>query len=145
MGNLWILAAADVDNVATTDGEPLPAADQGNAAETVESVDGGNGQTETPPPPGFFDNPINIVLMAVMFLFLYFAMFRGPKKKQQEHAKMVNSLKKNDRVCTIGGIYGTVIEVRDKEIVIKIDESNNTKMKVMPSAIRNVATEEREN
>ena len=54
-------------------------------------------------------------------------------------------LKKNDKVCTIGGIYGTVIEVRDKEIVIKIDESNNTKMKVTPGAIRNVATEEREN
>ena len=75
---------------------------------------------------------------------MYLFMIRGPKKKQQEHSKMVSSLKKNDRVCTIGGIYGTVIEVRDKEIVLKIDESNNTKMKVTLGAIRSVAAEERE-
>jgi preprotein translocase subunit YajC len=57
---------------------------------------------------------------------------------------MVKSLQKNDRVRTIGGIFGTVIEVRDKEVIIKIDESNNTKMRVSPNAISSVVGDEKE-
>ena len=81
-----------------------------------------------------------IVIMIIMYMFI----FRGPKKKQQQHAQMVKSLKKNDRVRTIGGIFGTVIEVRDKDGIIKIDESNNTKIRVSPSAISTVTGDEKE-
>lgn len=145
MNNLWMLTLADVEDVASTEGEPLAAADQAEGAETGTIADGSvEGTDGKPEPVGFFENPINIVLIVLMFVFIYFAMFRGPKKKQQEHAKMVNALKKNDKVCTIGGIYGTIIEIRDKEIVLKIDESNNTKIKVTHWAVRNVAAEERE-
>jgi len=77
-----------------------------------------------------------LLIIVVMYLFL----FRGPKKKQQEHQKMVASLKKNDRVRTIGGILGTVLDVQDNEVLLKIDESNNTKMRVVPSAIAVVLT-----
>jgi preprotein translocase subunit YajC len=77
-----------------------------------------------------------LLIIMVMYLF----MFRGPKKKQQEHQKMVASLKKNDRVRTIGGILGTVLDVRDDEIVLKVDEATNTKMRVVPSAIAVVLT-----
>ena len=53
---------------------------------------------------------------------------------------MVQTLAKNDRVRTIGGIIGTVVDIKDDEITVKIDESNNTKIKVVPSAIsRNVS------
>jgi preprotein translocase subunit YajC len=69
---------------------------------------------------------------------MYFMMFRGPKKRQQQQQQMVKSLKKNDRVQTVGGILGTVLDVNDNEITIKIDESNNTKIKVLPSAINRV-------
>ena len=51
---------------------------------------------------------------------------------------MVKALGKNDRVRTIGGILGTVIDVKDNELTIKIDESNNTKIKVVPGAIAEV-------
>jgi preprotein translocase subunit YajC len=60
---------------------------------------------------------------------------RGPRKKQQEHKQMVQSLKKNDKVRTIGGIIGTIVDIKDDEITLKIDETNNTKIKVIPSAI----------
>jgi preprotein translocase subunit YajC len=80
------------------------------------------------------------ILFGVMAVLLYFMLFRGPKKKQQQHQKMVKSLKKNDKVQTIGGIIGTIIDISDDEITLKIDESNNTKMKVSPSAIaKNIA------
>ncbi|MBC8378196.1 MAG: preprotein translocase subunit YajC [Planctomycetes bacterium] len=74
----------------------------------------------------------------LIFIVMYLLMFRGPKKKQQEHQKMVSSLAKNDRVRTIGGIFGTVLDVRDNEVVLKVDESTNTKMRVSPSAIATV-------
>jgi preprotein translocase subunit YajC len=51
---------------------------------------------------------------------------------------MVQSLQKNDRVRTIGGIFGTVIDVRDDVITLKVDESNNTKIKVTSGAISSV-------
>ena len=75
-----------------------------------------------------------------MFVMMYLILFRGPRKKQQQHKQMVQTLSKNDRVRTIGGIIGTVVDIKDNEITLKIDESNNTKIKVVPSAIgRNVS------
>jgi len=66
---------------------------------------------------------------------MIFILFRGPRKKQQEHKKMVQSLEKNDKVRTIGGIIGTVVDINGDVITLKVDESNNTKIKVVSSAI----------
>jgi preprotein translocase subunit YajC len=77
-----------------------------------------------------------------MFVLMYMILFRGPRKKQQQHKQMVQTLAKNDKVRTIGGIIGTVVDIKDDEITLKVDESNNTKIKVLPSAIgRNVTKE----
>jgi preprotein translocase subunit YajC len=86
-------------------------------------------------------NPLYQYLpLIVLFILIYFLMFRGPRKKQQQHKTMIQSLKKNDRVRTIGGIIGTIVEVKDDEITLKVDESNNTKIRVVPNAInRNIS------
>jgi preprotein translocase subunit YajC len=69
-------------------------------------------------------------------------MFREPRKKQKQQQQMVSTLKKNDKVRTIGGIIGTVVDVKDDEVVLKVDESNNTKIRIIPSAIgKNLTTE----
>ena len=73
--------------------------------------------------------------LILIFVLVYFMFFRGPRKKQQQHKQMVQSLHKNDKVRTIGGVIGTVIDVKDDEITLKVDESNNTKIKIVPSAI----------
>ena len=81
-------------------------------------------------------------MIGLMVLVMYFILFRGPRKKQQQHKKMVQSLQKNDKVRTIGGIIGTIVDVKDDEITLKIDEANNTKIKISTSAIgRNLSTE----
>ena len=55
---------------------------------------------------------------------------------------MIQSLKKNDKVRTIGGIIGIVVDVKDDEVTLKVDESNNTKIKVAASAIgKNLSNE----
>ena len=89
------------------------------------------------------DNPMLLIMLPLLLVYMFF-MFRGPKKKQQEHKKMVQSLQKNARVRTIGGIYGTVLDVRDDEIILKIDESTNAKMRVSPQAIATVLTDKAE-
>ena len=141
MNSIWILAQAD----------PAPEAAEENvitmesAEETAEIAtleEGANG-TEPPPPPRQQQNSGFLVLMlGVMAIFLFMTI-RGPRKKQQQHQKMVSSLKKNDRVRTIGGIFGTVVDVRQDDIVLKIDESNNTKIHIVPSAIGTVLSEEK--
>ena len=72
-----------------------------------------------------------ILIFAVMYLLL----FRGPRKKQQKQKQMIGSLQKNDRIRTIGGIIGTIVDIKDDEITLKVDESNNTKIKIAASAI----------
>jgi preprotein translocase subunit YajC len=56
---------------------------------------------------------------------------------------MLSELKKGDRVQTIGGILGTVVEARDTEILVKVDESSNAKIRFSRSAIHRVIEEEK--
>ena len=120
-------------------------------AEVIEGGDLGSEPTTTnqtiqqdpnqPTPRGTERNPnasFTYILLGLMFVIFYFMIFRGPKKKQQQQQKMIQSLQKNARVQTIGGILGTILEVGDNEITLKIDETNNTKIKVLPNAISKV-------
>lgn len=81
---------------------------------------------------------IGIFLVVGVFWFM---MSRGRRKEQQRYQDMLNNLKKNDRVQTIGGVIGTVVEVRDNEVVLKVDESSNVKMRFVRNAIKDVLRE----
>jgi preprotein translocase subunit YajC len=85
-----------------------------------------------------------LFLMLAMFAIMYFIMIRPQKKKQQEQRKMLESVGKGTRIRTIGGIIGTIVSEQDDEVVIKIDETTNTKMRIVRSAIGKVITEEEE-
>lgn len=69
---------------------------------------------------------------------------RPERRKQAGHREQLKSLKKNDRVVTIGGIYGVVMNVqRDAdEVTLKIDEANNTKIRVTLASIGRVVGDE---
>ncbi len=135
MKNIWILAA---DEGTELNGAP---AQDITATESTTTAPDGN-QVETPPVEPKKQGYGSLILLGVMFVFIYMMMFRGPKKKQQQHSKMVQALQKNDRVKTIGGIIGTIIEVKDDVIILKIDESNNTKIKVTIGAISGKISQE---
>jgi preprotein translocase subunit YajC len=74
----------------------------------------------------------------------YFMIIRPERRKQAGHKSRLEALKKNDRVVTIGGIYGVVMNVlRDAdEVTLKIDEATNTKIKVTFGAIGRVIADE---
>jgi len=141
MSDMWILAQAEGENAPVTIGEE-PVGDESTAITKDAAGDPNSGAgTDVQRKPAF--GPMQILLIGVM-IFVVFMMFRGPKKKQQQHQKMVKSLEKNDRIRTIGGIYGTVVDIRDDEIVLKVDESNNTKIRISPNAIgQKVADEQK--
>ncbi len=113
---------------------------QSTTEETVVIESTTDDGSKTPPPgPNLWKQ---LPFFALIFIVMYMLLFRGPKKKQQEHKKMVASIQKNARVRTIGGILGTVIDVKEEEITIKIDESNNTKIKLIPGAVAAVLSDE---
>jgi len=79
--------------------------------------------------------PVLLVILATFAIF-YFILIRPQQKKQKQMQKMIEALKKGDRVMTSGGIFGTVVGTKDNIIVLKIDE--NTKIEVIKSAVVNV-------
>lgn len=80
---------------------------------------------------------------ALMFLVLYLLIIRPQQKKDKERLLMLNSLKKNDYVLTSGGIYGTITNIKDNEIILKIDE--DVKVKIAKTAIIAVITRSKDN
>lgn len=71
-----------------------------------------------------------------IFVIFYFLLLRPQQKKQKELQKMIEALKKGDRVMTTGGIFGTVVGLKENILVLKIDE--NTKIELVKSAVASV-------
>jgi len=84
------------------------------------------------PQPG--QNPIvsflPIVLIIVVF---YFFMIRPQMKKQKDQVKFKEGIQKGDKIVTIGGIHGKIIEIQDKTFTIEVE--NGVKLKIEKSAV----------
>ena len=130
MNNIWILAQTEA-NEAPSRVTSEPVTSEGQATTAVQS------DSNAVAPAARQQNPLGnwIWIYAVLLLLMFFVLFRGPQKQKQERKKLVQSLQKNDRIQTIGGIYGTIMDIKGDEITLKIDESNNTKIKIASSAI----------
>ena len=61
------------------------------------------------------------VMLILIFVIMWFFMIRPQRKQQKELEKFRNSLKRGDKVVTAGGIYGTVDEIKDRTVLIKVD------------------------
>jgi len=78
----------------------------------------------------------------LIIVIFYFFLIRPQNKKQKETERMLNALKKGDKVITIGGIHGTVSSVKEKTVIVKVDE--NTKLEFNRTAISTVEKSEAE-
>lgn len=82
-------------------------------------------------------NPIVSFLPFIFILIIfYFLLIKPQKNKQAEHQKMLKNLKKNDEVITSAGIYGTVVNVKDTTVILRIDE--NVKIEILKDFISTV-------
>ena len=71
--------------------------------------------------------------MILIFVVMYFFMIRPQQKKQKEVVKWRESLKRGDKIVTVGGIYGTVAEVKDTFLIVEIDA--NVRIRVDKSSV----------
>jgi preprotein translocase subunit YajC len=141
MDTTWILAQAGAPEAPSRIGsEPV---DGDGQSTTVAPGSPNTAPDGVPSRPGL--TLTSLLPFILIFVVMYLLLLRGPRKQQQQQKQMIQSLKKNDRVRTIGGIYGTVMDVKGDEVVLKVDEATNTKIKVSVSAIgKNLSQEGKE-
>lgn len=88
------------------------------------------------------DNPSAVPLVLGMII-LYFFVFRSKKKQDQKKKDLLKQLVRGQKVQTIGGIIGTVVESRENEVILKVDETSNTKIKFSRNAVHRVLDDEK--
>ncbi|HHI76791.1 MAG TPA: preprotein translocase subunit YajC [Gammaproteobacteria bacterium] len=86
------------------------------------------------PPPGGEGLPL--IFLIGMFVILYFFMIRPQVKRQKEHRKLVESLKKGDEVQTMGGLVGRITEVGEN--FVKVEVADDTVVTVRRTAVEAV-------
>ena len=80
------------------------------------------------------------IMLALIFVVMWFFMIRPQRKQQKELQNFRDGLKKGDKVVTIGGIYGTISEVKEGTVLMEVD--NNVKIRVSKQALVKDFTEQ---
>ncbi|HUS47702.1 MAG TPA: preprotein translocase subunit YajC [Phycisphaerae bacterium] len=112
-----------------------PADGQGGAPEKKDGQDGG-----APAPCGRFGGSMTPLFIVIgVFLLMYIFMGSSRRKTAAKRREMLANIKKGDKVTSIGGIIGTVVELREDEVVVKVDD--NTRMHLARWAVRGVGEE----
>jgi preprotein translocase subunit YajC len=95
-------------------------------------------------PAPWWANPQALIFPIIIGLLFFMIMSSSRTKKNEQKTRdsMLGNLKRGDRVVTIGGILGSVVEVRDADVVLKVDEGSNTKIKFSRDAIKRVITDD---
>ncbi|MDZ7344293.1 MAG: preprotein translocase subunit YajC [candidate division KSB1 bacterium] len=68
--------------------------------------------------------------MILIFAIMYFLILRPQAKRQKEHQKMLASLEKGDRIMTAGGIFGSIVGIKEKENILIVKVAENVKLEV---------------
>lgn len=78
----------------------------------------------------------NLFPLALIFLIFYFILIRPQQKEQKAFKQMLANLKKNDQIVTMGGIHATIVNVKDKTFVVRVDD--NARIEIDKSAVARV-------
>jgi preprotein translocase subunit YajC len=92
-----------------------------------------------PAPAGGGSLPLLLPLLLIPVLYLM--LFRPQQKRQKQWQEMLSTLKTGDRVTTAGGLRGTILNIKDDAIVIRV-APDNIKLEVAKNAIASVTTQE---
>lgn len=83
---------------------------------------------------------IQMIWLPLMLVIFYFLLIRPNQKKQKQRQAMLQALKKGDKVITIGGLHGTIVEITDDVVVLRVNDV--TKLTFDRSAISNAIVKE---
>ncbi len=73
--------------------------------------------------------------IVLIFVIMYFLILRPQAKRQKEHQAMLSALQKGDDVVTAGGIYGTIVGLKEKEQTLIVKIADNVKVEIARSGI----------
>ena len=76
-----------------------------------------------------------LVIMVPMIVLFYFLLIRPQRKQEAQRRAMIDSLKKTDRILTTGGLFGSVTNVTDDEITVRVDDARDVKVRIAKSTI----------
>jgi len=76
---------------------------------------------------------VQLFPLALIFIIFYFLLIRPQKQKEKEHQKMLAGIERNDEVVTLGGIHGTIVNVKEKTLILRIDE--DVKMEIEKNSV----------
>ncbi len=76
-----------------------------------------------------------MILFGLMFVIMYFLILRPQRKKERERKDMLSRVRKQDRVVTTGGIHGVVVSVKENELLVRVDDAKDIKLRIDKSAI----------
>ena len=77
-----------------------------------------------------------IIMFGAIFFIFYFMIIRPQQKRQKERQKLLSGVQKGDKIVTIGGVYGTVVGIEEKTILVQI--ADNVKVKFDKSAVSTI-------
>jgi preprotein translocase subunit YajC len=96
-----------------------------------------------PPAGGQTPNPIvQFVPLVLIFVVFYFFLIRPQQKKQKDREKLLENVKRGDRVVTIGGVHGTVAGIESEKKTVLVQIADNVKVKFERSAIASIEKQE---
>lgn len=84
----------------------------------------------------------NFLPLILVFVIFYFLILRPQSKRQKDLQKMIEALKRGDRVLTSGGLYGEVADVKEKGDTVILRVAENVKMEFAKSAVVSVVQRE---
>lgn len=89
--------------------------------------------------PGQPDPMPQLVLwMMIIGGFMYFMVIRPQRREQKEKEALLSALKKDDRVLTTSGMFGTIVAFKDDEVTLRIDDKNKVQVRFQKAAIARV-------
>ncbi len=91
-------------------------------------------QSAAPAAPAAGGGAMMWIMLLLVFGVMWLFIIRPQRKQQKELEKFRSELKKGDKVVTIGGIFGTIAEINERDVLIKVD--GETKLRVSKNAIQ---------
>ena len=94
--------------------------------------------SEKPPSSPFGDSSILLLMVGLFAAFYFIILMPMKRREKKEREGLFTKLKKNDEVLTSSGLIGIVAMIKDDEVVLKVDESSNVRLRVLKSTIAQI-------
>lgn len=146
--SLWHTLLAQAPALSGGKNATLQGAPSVPSAATDAAGGAGSSSTALPTPGGAGSqpNPFSMMLpIGLLLVFMIGMSWWSQGKEKKKRTALLGSLARNDRVQTAGGMIGTIVELKDDEVVLRVDESTNTKIAFSRSAVQTVLRKGRGN